>query len=136
VRSKRSYNDAVEVSMVARTNGPSIRIYVCQASVILNWESKSDELRVMRPGGCQFSATGAPILDLKTLVRAPVRPLEPNRWYNIRWVVTRKGMSLFVDDRLVFKESHLYTLRPSPAMVYGAFGSVVDIKSFSVRRLR
>jgi hypothetical protein len=136
IRSKRSYDGGVELTMVVRTDSTNIRISACQASIILNWEVRQNELRVMRPGGCRFSEKGSPILDMKKLVAARVQPLQANRWYKIRWIITSKGMALFVDKRLVFKETRAYSLPSSPVMVYGSHGSVVDIKSFSVRRLR
>jgi hypothetical protein len=121
VQTPVEYAGPLDVSFVARTDGLNIRLFShSHESVIWNWESNTSELRVVMPDG--------------SLATPRVAPLEPNRWYQFRYVVTPQGTKVWVDDNVVFESSRSNAFfPPSPVRVYTAFGSVVDVKDFTVK---
>jgi len=91
--------------------------------VIWNWEVNPRELRVHH-------------IDA-TLGTTPVTPLEAGRWYALRWVVTDREVSVFVDGKPVFNELHVNPrFPPSSLWVSGVYGSVVEVRKIIVRPLQ
>ena len=123
LRTPVDYDGALDITFVARTDGLNIRLFShSHESVIWNWEMNTSELRVTRPDG--------------RMVSSPTTPLEPNRWYTFRYLVTPQSTTIFVDGQSVFGENQFYKLsRPSPVGVNGAMGSVIDVKKFVVKPL-
>ncbi|HQU46795.1 MAG TPA: hypothetical protein PK867_28585, partial [Pirellulales bacterium] len=121
VQTADEYAGPIDVSFVARTDGLNIRLFSHgHESVIWNWELNTSELRVVRPNG--------------GVATARVTPLEANRWYRFRYVVTPQGTKIWVDDKAIFEESQGNAFfPPSPVKVVTAFSSVIDVKDFTVK---
>ncbi|HXT60941.1 MAG TPA: hypothetical protein VN699_20040 [Pirellulales bacterium] len=118
------YEGPIDVSFVARTDSLNIRLFAHghDEAVIWNWEVNPQELRVVRPTG---DATGG-----------KVAPLEANRWYALRYVVTPQGITISVDGAIVFAERKNYPKMPrSHIRIYGSQGSIVDVKKLVVKPL-
>jgi WD40 repeat protein len=130
VGTKQSYTGDVDITVVARTNNRNIRLYAFNgASIIFNWELRPDELRITRPNGRIGSESG-------TLATAKVQRLATDTWYTLRWLITRNGMSIYVDGQMVFEEKMPYDLStPAPIKVRTLFKSIVDVKSVVVTPL-
>src|SRR5262249_31171842 len=129
IMTRLSHSGPIEVKTVARTESQNIRLYAFSgATVIFNWELNPAELRVHRPDGTDR-------LDRGSIGVALVRPLVPNTWYSLRWVITRHGMMVFVDEQLVFQETRTYDLTVGRPVGLYTSNSAVDVKSFTVRSL-
>jgi S1-C subfamily serine protease len=116
------YAGPIEIAAKARTDSTNIRLYAHGKSLVIwNWELNQSELRVHRPDG--------------TIASAPTTPLVTNRWYNLRWVIHSNEMSVYVDDRLVFKEVGSYALDSAFVRIAGSHGSTIDIESLTVKKL-
>ena len=123
LRTLIDYDGPIDVSFVARTDKLNIRLFShTHESVIWNWELNPSELRVTRPDG--------------RIIPSPTAPLEPDRWYTFRYLITPQGMTIFANGQPVFSENQVYKrFRPSPVGVNGAMGSVIDVKKLVVRPL-
>jgi hypothetical protein len=115
------YGGPIDVSFVARTDGLNIRLFSHDhQSVIWNWERNTSELRVTRPDG--------------RVIGSQVKPLEPNRWYAFRYVITPHTTTIFVDGAPVFAENQAYgAFRSSPVGIVSAADSVVDVRQLVVK---
>jgi hypothetical protein len=116
------YDGPLDIGFVARTDNLNVRLFVDgYPSVIWNWEVNPSELRVARPGG--------------ETIPVPVAPLEPNRWYALRYRITPQGTNITVDGASVFAEDHVYGKFPrSPVGVNGEGPAVIDVKKVVVKQ--
>lgn len=123
LRTPVDYDGPIEVSFVARTDGLNIRLWSYnRETVVWNWETDPTELRVAAPSGAQSSGK--------------VSPLEPNRWYALRYLATRQGTTVFVDGAPIFSQPRVNNRFPASIVgVNGAVGSIVDVKKFVVKPL-
>jgi hypothetical protein len=123
LRTSVDYDGPTDVTFVARTDSLNIRLFVFGfPSVIWNWEVNPSELRVHRPDG--------------TDVPVPVVPLEPNRWYVLRYRITPQATNITVDDVPVFAENYQYgRFTRSPVGVNGEGPAVIDVKKMVVKPL-
>lgn len=121
MRTHVDYDGPMDVTFVARTDSLNIRLVAYDRDVVIwNWELNPSELRVERPNG--------------GTVPVPVKPLEPNRWYEFHYRITRQGTTIMVDGVPVFTENRAYSKFPrGPVGVTGAGNAVVDVKKFVVR---
>lgn len=124
LRTPFEYEGPLDVTFVARTDSLNIRLFAHgHEAVIWNWEVNPMELRVTRPTG--------------DAVGTKFTPLAENRWYEFHYVITPQGTTIAVDGEVVFDERNNYAAIPrSPVGVYGARGSVVDVKKFVVKPLK
>ncbi|HEX4132145.1 MAG TPA: protein kinase, partial [Pirellulales bacterium] len=120
VSSRQSFSGPLDITLLARTDSQNIRLYAHGKSVVIwNWEKKLNELRIHRPDG--------------TIVASQVKALQPNTWYRLRWVIQPDGSSVYVDDKLVFRDSGPYDVSiSSPVKVSSHEKAVVELKSFVV----
>ena len=120
ITTKEIYSGPIEILLTARTENNNIRIRAFnRAEVIANWEVDTKQLRVHRPDGSITSVAFVPLL--------------PEIWHEFLWSISEKGMSVYVNNQLLFQEASNYTLMPSPIYV-GATDSVVDVKEFVVNK--
>ena len=61
--------------------------------------------------------------------------IPTNKYVTIRWLVTPKKQSIFVDGQLRFEHSGDYSLIDNPLSVFPAAGSEVTVKSIKVKHL-
>lgn len=133
ISTREAFAGPIEVRAIARTDGTNLRLHAYQsARVILNWESKLDELRVHRPENVDP--------ERASVATAKVTPLRPGVWYALTWRIDGDGMTVSVDGKRVFEERGKYDLSASrPVMISGGMppgpASIVDVKALSVSRL-
>jgi hypothetical protein len=129
VSTKETYSGPIEIAVIARIRGNDIRLRAFNgACVIFNWDSNRGELRVSRPDGNDKPESGS-------LATAGVRPLDPNTWYTLRWVITAEGMQVFVDGKVIFTESKRYDLSAKRPVTISNFNDIVEVKSFEVKHV-
>lgn len=124
IATKEPHGGPLEINLWARTDSTNIRLNAFGgAFIIWNWEVNQDELRVHLPQAQPQIGT------------AKVTRLRPNTWYKLRVEAAADEVRVYTDNKLVYRRNGQYRLTESPVSVGGAFGSVVDLKEFSVRRL-
>lgn len=142
ISTRKEYYGNIEIRLVARTDSQNIRINpFCNLQnegplLILNWEVNPRELRLRVPNS----------LLPNQATKCDIEPLKPNVWYEIVWRISEKEFAVSVDGKqlLSIDGSKLFTDNPKkkspfvlggPIFVSGAFGSVVDVRSLSVKEL-
>lgn len=115
------FDGPMDITFVARTDSLNIRLVAHgHDAVIWNWEVNPSELRGRGPDGMTHPFK--------------VTPLQPNRWYTLRYRVTKQGMNISVDGRQVFAEANAYGGFPRAAVGVNGMGpAVIDVKRFIVR---
>jgi WD40 repeat protein len=130
LETRQSYAGPIEITALARTTKNNIRLrWAKGSSVIFNWENKPEELRITRPDGAADRAESG------SLATAEVKPLPPNTWHLLRWRVTERGMTVEVDDKVVFTENHKSDLSTRSPVTVNAEDSDVEVLSFTVKSL-
>ncbi|WP_020471919.1 hypothetical protein [Zavarzinella formosa] len=131
IATKTTFTGPIEISLIARTEDENIRINAYNGSVVIfNWEGNRKELRVCRPDGNPNN------LESGSLVTAKLTPLEPNKWYTLRWQIQSKGMAVYCNDRLVWSEKKAYkTEDMSSKIIIKAATSIVDVKELKIKSL-
>ena len=116
-----SFRPPVEITIVAKTRETNLRMAYAADQVIFNWEANSTELRV----------DGGP-------ANAQHRPgagaIPRDEYVAIRWVVTPKRQSIFVNNELRFTHSGDYSQIDRPVSVF-TYESTVTVKLIEVKRL-
>ena len=120
----------IEITAIARTANQNIRLYSFNgAFVIFNWEANPKELRVNRPDGNEKLESGS-------LARKAVEPLLPDTWYKLQWRITDEGMTIKVDDKVIFAEQKTYNLAANRPVFVRTMKDSVDVKHLAVEHLR
>jgi len=118
----RKYKAPVEITIVAKTDSTNLRMGYAAKQVIFNWEHRNGRLRLDGgPGGVMHKDGAGKI---------PV-----NEYVTIRWVVTPKRQSIYVNDELRFEHAGNYSKVNNPVTVFSANGSTVTVKSVKVKQL-
>jgi hypothetical protein len=129
IETKKRFAEPIEVRAEVRTSVQNIRLHAMHGSrVILNWELNPAEIVVNHADGPPRRESGSP-------ARGPFQPLQPDRWYRIRWQIARHGMRVFIDDRVVYEDNQLNRFQiaaPAGVHTFPTGGSVVDVKSLEV----
>jgi formylglycine-generating enzyme required for sulfatase activity/WD40 repeat protein len=129
ISTKEPYAGPIEITVIARTENQNIRLHAFNgACVIFNWELKPKELRVNRPDGTSKFESGS-------LAKNAFTPLLPNTWYKIQWRITEQGMTIKVDEKIVFTEKKNYVLSAANPVSVRAMKDPVDVKFLAVERL-
>jgi hypothetical protein len=118
----KSFKPPVEILIEAKTHTTNLRIGYAARQVIFNWEHIGDELRV--DGG---PANGKH--------KGGAGAIPRDKYVLIRWVVTPKKQSIYVDGQLRYEHEGDYSQIDNPVSVFGAEGSEVTVKSIKVRQL-
>ncbi len=122
-----SYAGPIEVTALACTEKNNIRLRAGKgACVIFNWEKKRQELRVTRPDGTERAESGS-------LATAAVEPLKPNTWYLLTWRITEEGMTVSINERVVFSEQHKNDLSERHRLSINSTDSAIEVLAFTVR---
>jgi hypothetical protein len=116
-----SFRPPVEITIVAKTDSTNLRIGYAADQVIFNWEEDPDQLRV--DGG---PADGQHIEG--------VGQIPKNKYVTIKWLVTPRHQAIYVDDQLRFEHCGNYAELKRPVSVFPAAGSVVTVKSITVKQ--
>ena len=116
------YRPPVEITIVAKTDSTDLRMSYAADQVIFNWADDKTQLRV--DGG---PADGQH--------QAGEGYIPPGKYVTIRWKVTPTQQSIYVDGELRFVHSGDYSQINNYVSVFPAVGSVVTVKSVTVKRL-
>jgi hypothetical protein len=116
-----SFCPPVEITIVAKTDSTNLRIGYAADQVIFNWELDKDQLRV----------DGGPADGQHT---KGVGQIPKDKYVTIRWLVTPKHQAIYVDDQLRFEHCGNYSEIKRPVSVFPAVGSVVTLKSITVKQ--
>ncbi len=119
---KAKFKPPVEILIEAKTNSTNLRLGYAADEVIFNWENSMDELRV----------DGGPANKMHQKKGGLI---PTNTYVTIRWVVTPKMQSIYVDGERRFEHHGDYSGIDKPISVSSASGSIVTVKSVKVRQL-
>ena len=119
---KATFKPPVEILIEAKTHTTNLRIGYAARQVIFNWEHIGDELRV--DGG---PANGKH--------KGGAGAIPRDKYVLIRWLVTPKKQSIFVDGQPRYEHVGDYSQIDNPVSVFGAEGSEVTVKSIKVKQL-
>ncbi|WP_038168892.1 hypothetical protein [Verrucomicrobium sp. BvORR106] len=115
-----SFKPPVDIVIEGKTNSDNLRITYA-GRFIFNWEITRTQLRV----------SGGPA-DGKHKAGAGVIPT--NKFVTIRWVVTPKKQTLFVDGQPRYEHEGDYSTIESPVSI-STYNAAVTIKSIRVKQL-
>lgn len=90
--------------------------------VIFNWEDIRSQLRVDGGPANGHHKSGAGLIPT-------------NKYVTVRWVVTPKKQSIYVDEQLRFEHSGDYSRIDNPVSIFGGAGSEITVKSIKVKEL-
>lgn len=119
---KVSFTPPVEIIIEAKTDSTNLRISYAANEVIFNWEGGRTQLRV--DGG---PASGQH--------KAGAGQIPTNKYVSIRWVVTPKKQSIYVDGQLRYEHAGDYSKIDNPVSVFPSGGSEVTVKTIKVKQL-
>ena len=117
-----TFQPPVEIDIVAKTDSTDLRLAYAADQVIFNWELDRSQLRV--DGG---PADGNHKADAGTI--------PTDKYVLIRWIVTAKRQTIFVDKELRYEHQGDYSHIDKCVSVFPAAGSKVTVKSIQVKQL-
>ena len=117
----QTYRPPVEITIVAKTDSHDLRMSYAADQVIFNWADDKTQLRV----------DGGPADGQQ---QACARNIPTDKFVTIRWKVTPTEQSIYVDGQLRFLHSGDYSQINNYVSVFPAVGSVVTVKSVTVKR--
>lgn len=118
---KATFKPPVEIIIEAKTDSHDLRISYAATSVIFNWENNRSELRVDGGPANGIHKPGAGIIP-------------SNRYVTIRWVVTPKGQTIYVDGQLRYEHAGDYSKIDNAISVF-PYKSEVTVKTIKVKQL-
>jgi hypothetical protein len=116
-----TFRPPVEITIVAKTDSTNLRISYAADQVVFNWEAQIDQLQV----------NGGPADGQH---RKGVGQIPKDKFVTIRWLVTPKHQAIYVDDQLRFEHCGDYADIRRPVSVFPSGGSVVTVKSITVKQ--
>jgi len=119
--SPNTFRPPVEITIVAKTDSTNLRISYAADQVVFNWEAEIDQLQV----------NGGPA-DGQRIKGAGQIPKD--KFVTIRWLVTPKHQSIYVDDELRFEHCGDYADIKRRVSIFPSGGSVVTVKSVTVKQ--
>ena len=122
ITTKASFTPPIAITIVAKTNGPDLRISYAADQVIFDWANNQEQLRV--DGG---PADGHHKMGEG---RIPV-----NEYVTIRWEVTPGSQKIYVDGDLRLEHHGDYSQIKNPITVFPGSGAVVTVKSIRTKPL-
>ncbi len=117
-----TFQPPVEIHIIAKTDSTNLRMAYAANQVIFNWEENQNQLRV----------DGGPA-DGKHKDGAGAIP--PDHYVDIKWVVTPKQQTIYVDNQLRYEHKGDYSHLDEPVSVFPAEGSKITVKCIEVRQL-
>lgn len=121
ISTKATFQPPVEITIEAKTDSTDLRIGYAADQVIFNWRDMKNQLRVDGGPANGKHKTGAGIIPT-------------NKYVSIRWVVTPKKQTIYVDDQLRFEHEGDYSHINNPVSVF-CNQSKVSVKSIKVKKL-
>lgn len=121
ISTKATFQPPVEIVIEAKTDSTDLRIGYAADQVIFNWGDMKNQLRV--DGG---PASGKH--------KSGAGSIPTNKYVSIRWVITTKKQSIYVDDQLRYEHEGDYSQINNPVSVF-CHKSKVSVKSIKVKKL-
>jgi hypothetical protein len=122
VTTAASFKPPIAITIVAKTNGPDLRIAYAADQVIFDWEKDQEQLRVDGGPGDGKHKMGEG--------RVPI-----NQYVKIRWEVTPDGQKIYVNGELRFEHHGDYSHINNPITVFPGSNAIVTIKSIKTKPL-
>ena len=122
ITTKATFEPPVEILIEAKTDSTNLRVGYAAGQLIFNWENDRTQLRVDGGPAAGRHKFGAGVIPV-------------DKYVVIRWLVTPKKQSVFVDGQLRFEHSGDYSHLNNPVSVFSAAGSGVTVKSIKVKKL-
>jgi len=119
---KASFKPPVEIIVEAKTDSSNLRLSYAANELIFNWEGRRTELRV---GGGPANGQHKP----------GAGQIPTNKYVTIRWVVTPKSQTIYVDGQLRYEHKGDYSTINNPVSVFPSHGSEVTVKTIKVKQL-
>lgn len=119
---KATFKPPVEIVIEAKTNSTNLRMSYAADDVIFNWENNKNQLRIDGGPASGKHKSGAGLIPI-------------NKYVTVRWLVTPKKQSIFVDGQLRFEDAGDYSMIDNPVSVFPAASSEVTVKSIKVKQL-
>lgn len=116
------YQPPVEITIVAKTDSTDLRMSYAADQIIFNWADDKTQLRVDGGPADGQHQTGEGYIP-------------PGRYVTIRWKVTPTEQAVYVDGQLRFVHNGDYSQINNYVSVFPAVGSVVTVKSVTVKHL-
>jgi hypothetical protein len=117
-----SYRPPVEITVVAKTDSTNLRLAYAADQIIFNWEGNRWQLRV----------DGGPANGLH---KDGAGHIPKGKYVTIRWVVTTTHQSIYVDGQLRYRHDGDYSQINRPVSIFPANGSIVTVKSVTVKTI-
>jgi hypothetical protein len=121
ITTRASFQTPVEIKVEAKTDDTNLRLSYAADQLIFNWEVDRGELVVNGGPAKNVHKKGAGLIPAK-------------KYVVIRWVVTKTGQSIYVDDQLRYEHQGDYSAINKPVTVFSA-GSELTVKSIQVKTL-
>jgi len=121
ITTKATFKPPVEIVVEAKTDSTNLRLGYAADQLIFNWEVDRTQLVLNGGPAGKVHKNGAGLIPA-------------NKYVTIRWLVTPKGQSIFVNDQLRFEHSGDYSTIDKPVTVF-SIDSEVTVKSIKVRKL-
>ena len=121
VTTERKFKPPVEITMVAKTDNTDLRIGYAANQIIFNWQNNPTEFRIDGGPAAGKHKPGA-------------GQIPKDQFVTIRWRVTPKKQSIFVDGELRYEHEGDYSMIDNPITVF-TLNSTVTVKSIKVRKL-
>ena len=118
--SRQAYRPPVEITIAAKTDSTNLRLAYAADQIIFNWEGNPYQLRV----------DGGPANGLH---KDGAGHIPKNKYVTVKWIVTTTHQSIYVDGRLRYQHQGDYSQIVRRVSVFPANGSVVTVKSMTVK---
>lgn len=121
INTKATFQPPVEITIEAKTDSTDLRVGYAADQVIFNWRDMKNQLRVDGGPANGQHKTGAGLIP-------------SNKYVTIRWLVTPRRQSIYVDGQLRFEHEGDYASINNPVTVF-CDQSKVSVKSIKVKKL-
>ena len=118
---RATFKPPVEIIIEAKTDSHDLRISYAANQVIFNWENNRSELRVDGGPANGQHKQGAGIIP-------------SNKYVTIRWIVTPKSQTIYVDGQLRYEHAGDYSKIDNAISVF-PYKSEVTVKTIKVKPL-
>jgi len=121
ITTRARFKPPVAITFEAKTESTDLRIGYAAQQVIFNWENNPQELRI----------DGGPANKLH---KAGAGAIPPDKYVKIRWEVTPKRQTLFVDGELRYEHAGDYSTLDNPVSVF-TLNSKATVRTIKVKAL-
>jgi hypothetical protein len=118
----KTFRPPVAITIVAKTDSTDLRIGYAADQMIFNWEVNLEQLRVDGGPANGHHQNGA-------------GSIPRGKFVTIQWLVATNHQAIYVNGKLRFKHTGDYSAINRNVSVFPAMGSIVTVKSVTVRQL-